>query len=127
MRVLVCGGRDYDDKNIVYRVLYDFCDKHGLWTEPDEYGNRLPTGLVIIHGGAKGADRLADAWAVVNWVPFEEYKADWDKYRKAAGPIRNQEMLDTGIDVVIAFPGGKGTEHMKRIARARGVEVIEIP
>jgi hypothetical protein len=61
----------------------------------------------------------------VNWVPVEEYKADWDTYGKSAGPIRNQKMLDTGIDYVIAFPGGRGTEHMKKIARKAGVTVIE--
>jgi hypothetical protein len=104
MRVLVCGGRDYNDYDTVQRVLYDFCDEHNL--AENEY--KMPNGLTIIHGGARGADSLADQWAVVNWVPFEKYKADWDTHGRAAGPIRNQQMLDTGIDYVIAFPGGKG-------------------
>lgn len=121
MRVLVCGGRDYNDYDYVRHVLYDFCDTHGL--ADNEY--KMPNGITIIHGGAKGADHLADQWAVVNWVPIEEYKADWDKHGKAAGPIRNQQMLDTGVDYVIAFPGGRGTEHMKKIARKAGVSVIE--
>lgn len=121
MRVLVCGGRDYDDYDYVRHVLYDFCDTHGL--ADNEY--KMPSNLTVIHGGAKGADRLADQWAVVNWVPVEQFNADWDTYGKSAGPIRNQQMLDTGIDYVIAFPGGKGTEHMKKIARKAGVSVIE--
>lgn len=121
MRVLVCGGRDYDNYDHVRKVLYAFCDEHKL--AENEY--KMPDGLTIVHGGARGADLLADQWAVVNWVPIEEYKADWNTHGRAAGPIRNQQMLDTGVDYVIAFPGGRGTEHMKKIARKAGVPVIE--
>jgi hypothetical protein len=83
--------------------------------------------ITIVEGGARGADLMAKHWATLNNVPVEEYKADWDQYGKAAGPIRNKQMLDTGIDVVIAFPRGRatGTKHMMKIARETGVEVIE--
>lgn len=125
IRVLVCGGRDYSDKERVCQVLDDFCTNRSLWdVGPD--GNALPTGLTIIHGAARGADRLADYWAVNSWVPVEEYKPDWDTYGKAAGILRNIDMLDSGVDVVIAFPGGRGTAHMIKIAKEKGVEVIEI-
>lgn len=57
-------------------------------------------------------------------VPVRVFKADWDKHGKAAGPIRNQQMLDEGKpDLVLAFAGGKGTDDMCRRARAAGVEV----
>ena len=125
LRVLVCGGRDFEDRNLLYRTLYEFCDKRDLWTEPDEYGNKLPTGLIVIHGDAKGADRIADDWAIVNWVPVEAYPAEWQKNGRRAGPIRNHLMLSKGVDVVIAMPGGRGTEHMKNIAKAKGVRVID--
>jgi hypothetical protein len=63
-----------------------------------------PQDLVIIHGGAKGADTLADQWAITNWVKIEEYKPNWEKHGKAAGPIRNKQMLDEGKpDLVIAL------------------------
>jgi hypothetical protein len=128
IRVLVCGSRTFTDRDKLFNTLYDFVEERGLKSEPDNYGNWLPHGLTIIHGGAKGADLFADEWAVVNWVPFEEYKADWDTHGRAAGHIRNQQMLDTGVDVVIAFPEGeaRGTRHMMKIARAKGVEVIEV-
>jgi hypothetical protein len=128
MRVLVCGSRTFNDKKLLYNTLDQFCVDRELQSEPDEYGNWLPTGIIIIEGKAKGADLLAGDWAIVNWVPLEEYPAEWDKYGRAAGPIRNQQMLDTGIDVVIAFPVGetRGTQHMMDIARKAGVEVIEI-
>lgn len=127
MKVLVCGGRDYKDRDKVHNTLYDLCDKHGLWSEPDEYGNRLPGPITIIHGGAKGADSWADDWAVVNWTGLWEFKADWDKHGKAAGFIRNKQMLEEGKpDLVVAFPGGKGTAMMVDLAKKAGVEVIEI-
>jgi hypothetical protein len=54
-----------------------------------------------------------------------EIKANWRKYGPAAGPIRNQQMLDWGPDLVVAFAGGTGTAGMVALARAAGVPVIE--
>lgn len=86
-----------------------------------------PPDTVIIHGAATGADSLANRWAVVNWVRSEEYPADWKKHGAAAGPIRNQRMIDEGKpDLVVAFPGGKGTADMVSRAKAAGVRVIEV-
>jgi len=123
MRVLVCGGRDYNDGAKVKKTLDDFCDMRGL--VDDEYN--MPLGVTVIHGGATGADRWADEWAVTNWLPIKEYKADWKAHGKAAGPIRNQQMLDDGKpDVVIAFSGGKGTADMISRAEKAGLPIIRI-
>lgn len=114
----MCGGRKYPDRLRVYKELGD------LLTDPDdEYG--MPyINAVVIAGGATGADQHAIDWAVVHWCQFEEYKADWDKYGKKAGPIRNQQMLDEGKpDLVLAFPGGRGTADMIARAKKAGVEV----
>lgn len=125
-RILVCGGRHYNKYNVVRLYLDLLIDQRGWTYEPDEYGNTLPN-VVIIHGGAKGADSLADRWAVVNWTGLEVYPADWNKYGKSAGYIRNKQMLVEGKpDLVVAFPGGKGTAMMVKIAREAGVEVIEV-
>ena len=119
MRVLVCGGRDYSDRERVWRTLDELLI-------PDD--DMLPVGAnTLIHGGARGADLLADAWAVANWVDIDMYPADWKAYGKAAGAIRNQQMLDRGSpDLVVAFPGGRGTADMVRRARKAGVPVREI-
>lgn len=111
MRILVCGGRDFDDERRVKRVLGDL--QYKLEFKP----------ITIIHGAARGADNMAARWAYDNKVNVEAYPADWNKHGKPAGIIRNKQMLDTGIDLVIAFPGGRGTAHMKRIAAYAGVEV----
>ena len=127
-RILVCGGRDFSDYDRLRSELYYQCDGRG-WNYPlDDFGNTLPN-VVIIHGGAKGADELADEWAIVNWTGLEVYEANWDKYKNAAGPIRNQQMLDEGKpDLVIAFPTkkSKGTYDMIRRAEKAGIEVVVI-
>ena len=109
-RILVCGGRDYAD----YYHLEEILSNEISWPE------------VIISGAASGADRMAVQWAVTHGIEFEEYPAQWDLYQNKDGPIRNQQMLDTGIDLVIAFPGGVGTADMVRRAKKAGVKVIEI-
>jgi hypothetical protein len=109
MRVLVCGGRDYSDAQKVYDVLCGIC----------------PTS--IIHGNAAGADDLADSWAKANNVPVIPFPADWGTFGKQAGPIRNQQMLDKGApELVVAFPGGRGTADMVRRAEAAGIEVRKV-
>ena len=109
MRVLVCGGRDYADADYLRCVL-----------------SELPV-TVLIEGEAPGADTLARLWAQRRGILIDRYPADWDRYGKAAGPIRNQQMLDEGKpDLVVAFPGGHGTADMVRRARAAGIAVTEI-
>jgi len=122
-RVLVCGGRDFCDKAILWKTL----DETFPHSETDSYGNWLPVGT-LIHGDCPtGADALADEYAVVNWLDLKTFPANWEKYGRAAGPIRNAQMLDEGRpDIVIAFPGGRGTADMVSKARASGVPVIEV-
>jgi hypothetical protein len=111
MRVLVCGGRDFDDYALVANTL------SGLPMRP----------IAIIHGGARGADALADRWAKARHVAIEEFRADWKMYGRAAGPMRNARMIDEGRpDLLVAFAGGAGTRDMVRQARAAGVQVIEV-
>jgi len=111
MRILVCGGRDFNDDILVRKVLFNYIDKN----------------LVIIQGEARGADYLAKMWAKNYSVAYESYPADWSKYGKRAGYIRNVQMLNEGKpDMVIAFPGGKGTEMMINLAKSAGVPVTEI-
>lgn len=111
---LICGGRSYNDRETFYATMT------GLLAE------RTPPDL-IIQGAATGADTLARLWAHANGIRCLGYEANWQEQGKAAGPIRNQLMLDTGTpELVIAFPGGRGTADMARRARKAGVEVLEL-
>lgn len=113
MRVLVCGGRDFKDTTFVVNTLFRLEEEHGDFTE-------------VIHGGAPGADSEAGVFARLRHAKEIVFRANWKKHGKAAGPIRNQRMLDEGKpDLVVAFPGGRGTASMVRIAKGAGVRVIE--
>lgn len=105
-RYLICGGRDWGDYDMLDRCL------RNLILNPQR--------ATVIHGGARGVDVMAGAWAKANRVSqIVEVKADWQEHGRAAGPIRNKRMLDEQKpDVVIAFPGGKGTANMLRQATA---------
>jgi hypothetical protein len=90
----------------------------------------LPHLAVIVHGGAKGADSIAEEEAEKLGRDVEVYRADWKRHGRAAGPIRNQRMLDESDPAaVFAFrcPGhSPGTDDMVRRARARGVQVYVV-
>lgn len=114
IRVLVCGGRDYADRNAVFEALDEVAERHN--------------GVRIIQGGATGADALAREWCVTRHESYMNFPADWKKHGRAAGPIRNRQMLDEGRpDVVFAFPGGRGTADMIRQAELVPVPVEKFP
>ncbi len=109
-RVLVCGDREWTDKDLIKLVLSTV---HGPVT--------------VIHGGCRGADEIAGNAAFNMGFKVEQYDANWKKYGRAAGPIRNQVMLDASIDLVLAFhpdlSKSKGTKDMVARARKAGVTV----
>jgi YspA, cpYpsA-related SLOG family len=113
MRILVCGGRDYFDRATV------FLDLDTMHADKD-----TPVTMVIT-GGAQGADRLGEAWAIERGIPSVVCKANWWAHGKKAGWLRNNTMADLNPDFVLAFPGGRGTAMMIEIAKARGIEVIK--
>jgi hypothetical protein len=113
MRVLICGGRNFEDRGMMFRVL-------------DTLHDQTPFS-VVIHGMARGADRLADHWALYNRIPAYRFHAVWSQHGRAAGPIRNQRMLNLGKpDLVVAFPGGNGTSDMTRKALAADLKVLKV-
>ena len=131
MRWLVCSGRDFGNDgpngpqfSFIITKLEELASKYCPNYPSEEV--QLPEGVEIIAGKARGVDTVAVDWAVVNWLPFKEFPAQWDKYGKSAGFIRNKQMLDEGKpDLVIAFPGGIGTKMMVNLSKKAGVEVIE--
>ena len=108
MKAIVCGGREYNNKDILFEVL----DR----VDPDD----------VIEGGAHGADALACLWAVDRDRVHVQVNAEWSKHGKGAGPIRNSVMLGYNPDVVIAFPGGRGTANMIKQAKEAGVPVNRV-
>ena len=122
MRLLVCGGRNYADWDFLHTFLDRLEVLGGIRCGNAVYG---PV-HVLINGGAKGADTLAVRWAEERGIKVETYTAQWSKYGDRAGPIRNIEMIRDGKpSMVVCFPGGNGTAHMKEIAMRANVFVLD--
>lgn len=109
MRVLVTGGREFDDLELLEMTLDTIHAAQGF--------------AVLIHGAASGADSLAGEWAARNGIEVLACPADWKRYGRRAGPLRNRQMLDLSPDLLVAFPGGRGTADMIAAAKERGVPI----
>ena len=109
MRVLVCGGRAFNNPTLLFATL----DR----LHAEKKFSR------VIHGASEGADRLAGDWAMRHGIQIVAYPAAW-RLGKKAGPMRNQLMLDDGRpDLVVAFRGGSGTMNMVALAKRADVEI----
>lgn len=108
LRVLVCGSRGFSSRATIGLRLAE-----------------LPAGSEVIHGAAHGADEIADGFAREFGMKVTRYPANWFKFGRKAGIIRNVEMLDTGPDLVLAFWDGfsRGTKHTIAEAERRGIPV----
>ncbi len=112
MRVLVCGSRDFGDRAAVFNEL-------------DRLHCEAADGItLVVNGGASGADKWARDWADERRVACDTFPADWKRWGRSAGPRRNQLMLTAGRpDLVLAFPGGAGTQDMVDRATRAGFRV----
>lgn len=132
LTVLVCGGRDYGDikQPDPVRLEQYFQVMKTLDDLAASSWPRRPDGgldVRIVSGAARGVDSVAIDWAKVNMVECLQFPADWEKHGKSAGAIRNKQMLDEGKpDLVVAFPGGRGTANMAKQARMRKIEMLHI-
>lgn len=109
MRVIVTGGRDFADRNSLFTCL-----------------NSLKTITMLRHGCAHGADTLADEYARLHNVPVDRHPASWDRYGRFAGPLRNQQMLEAGVDLLVACKGGRGTMDMLSRARSARIPIVKV-
>jgi hypothetical protein len=115
VRIGVTGGRDYNNETHVYSIL----DLHKRAIEC------LGLSMTLVVGDALGADYIASQWAIERGVTFDKHVADWNEHGKAAGPLRNLKMINSGIDKLLAFPGGRGTLHMTTNAERNGIFVVK--
>lgn len=118
MRILCCGDRNWKAKRAVYfGIMYAINN--------NTKGAVVASDVTIIHGACRGADTLAGEVAIEEGMRILLYPAQWTKYGPAAGPIRNQQMLDEGKpDVVVAYHDdlltSKGTKDMiERASKAK--------
>lgn len=120
MKILICGSRDWDDYHPIYLTLVGAKALAESLEEP----------LELVHGAARGADSRAAELAKSLDIPCHAVPANWSRDGRAAGPLRNQRMLDEHkIDVIYAFrlPGkSNGTDDMVRRGREAGIPTYVI-
>ena len=110
MKLIISGGRTYNFTDKDLEFLYNLTKKYEI--------------VEIISGGAKGADSCAEEFANLMEIPFSKFPANWKKYKKSAGYIRNKEMAKNG-DAVVLFPGNKGTNMMYEIAKGKELKIFD--
>jgi hypothetical protein len=128
---LVCGGRNYG--RVPFGCPMDQERRYAakasreifILRETLDHLRNDRDMTAIINGGASGADQHAHSWAEFRRIPSTKIKAEWKRYGRAAGPIRNGRMLELKPDFIVAFTGGDGTADMIRQAVAAGVEVLD--
>jgi hypothetical protein len=115
VRILVCGGRDFEDEAYVEKMLDRLLAARGPFER-------------LIHGDARGVDRMAGKWARGHGILEWDFLPEWHRVDQRDGLSRNQRMIIAGApDLVVAFPGGMGTENMVEQAKAADIEIIEVP
>lgn len=111
-RIIVTGGRDFADRELVYATLDAVRARFGE--------------IILSHGDGRGCDQLCDDWARSRGVMTERYPADWDRYGRSAGPRRSAEMIRAGGALLVAFPGGRGTRGAISMAERAGIPVQRV-
>jgi hypothetical protein len=113
MLLLVCGDRNWNNRPAIWDALRSY-----------------PADTVVIHGACRGADSIAGEEARRLGYGVREFPAEWSKWGKAAGPIRNRQMLAENPDLVIAFhenlAASRGTADTVREARVRDIPVLVV-
>lgn len=119
-RILVTGSRHLKDSQILSETLDGVLESLKRFRPSDE--------VTLVHGGAQGADALAAMWASERMLDIERHEADWHKHKRAAGPIRNQKMVDSGADICVAFlaDDSVGTADCIKRAIKAGIPVVEV-
>jgi hypothetical protein len=116
-RIIVCGTREWDDAEVMKWVMRGLRKQASL-------------SVTLVHGAARGADRMAGAYAARYGWDEEPWPALWDRFGKRAGFIRNQYMADAGADLCIGFlrrdQKNAGTQDMMARARKAGIKVVEV-
>ena len=117
IRIIVAGSRNFNNYSLLEQSLMDYIA-----------GNFDPNDIEIISGGARGADSLGERFARTCQLKLKRFPADWDRYGKSAGYLRNAEMADYAkqeTGVLFAFWDGqsRGTQHMINLATTKGLEV----
>lgn len=109
MRIIIAGSRTVSEDQV--REALEYCDWKGFIS-------------CVVSGGAKGADRVGEKWAKENGLEIKLFPAEWEKFGKRAGPLRNQSMAEYANGLISVWDGeSRGTANMIELARDLGLRV----
>ena len=114
-RLLVAGGRSFYDYLLIEDILTNWLSEQDIESQE----------ITLVHGDSAGVDRIAAQWAKYNDLIVESHPADWNLHGRFAGHKRNSEMIQSGIDYAILFPGGNGTKNMKAQLIGANINFLE--
>lgn len=113
MKWLVTGGRSITDVSLIEEHLDTMFKKYG---KPE----------VLIHGDCSGVDKISGSWAEKNKITVKTFPAEWKRYGRAAGPIRNRQMADecSKEDLCVSVWNGSssGTKDMLGVCEKKGMK-----
>lgn len=116
-RVIVTGSRDWSDREVIEQALMAVWHRAAVGCRP-----------TLVHGGQRGADSYAHSWALRNGWLSEVHPANWQRYGRRAGPVRNAEMIEAGADLLVAFVlnGSRGASGCAAMAASKGIPVWRV-
>ena len=115
MRTVIAGGREVTDRAFVMKAIDSVVSERGLKISK------------VLSGCARGADKIGEAWAHVKGIPVKRFPADWGRFGKAAGIVRNEEMgLEAECLIAVWDGESRGTKHMINVMRRQNLPVIVI-
>lgn len=111
MRTIIAGSRDFDDYELLKRTVTSLG-----WNITQ-----------VVSGTARGADKLGEQWAHESGTDLIQFPADWDRYGKRAGPIRNEIMAENADACIIFWDGkSRGTANMISLAKKFKLQLVVI-
>lgn len=115
MKVIIAGSRNYIDEQDFMQRMNAISMKYGHWIQKT---------TEVVSGTARGADQLGEKWAKLMDLPITEFPANWEKFGRSAGFIRNGEMAQYADALVVFWDGvSPGTRSMIDLAKGRGLKV----
>lgn len=122
IRLIIAGSRDFNDYELLKKEVDKFLFDEVVVNHYPDLTEEIAV-VEIVSGGARGADKLGEKYANLRGLPLKIFKADWEKHRKSAGYIRNEEMAKYANYCICFWNGSPGTKHMINLARKYKLEL----
>lgn len=128
IRLIIAGSRDFNDYELLKKEVDEYLFEEVICTHYPDLTEETAV-VEIVSGGARGADKLGEKYADGRGLPFKRFIPDWEKHKKSAGYIRNEEMAKySNYCIIFNLARSKGSVHMENIAKKYklGLKVVNL-